>query len=322
MQRVSVVIPVYRGETTLTGAVEGILRYRAESATPHGVPFRVDEIVLVFDNGPDDSERVMRDLEREHAEVSCVWLTRNYGQHAATIAGMASTSGDWVATVDEDGEQDPADLGTLLDRALETRADVVYGEAVNPAPHGWLRNLASVSAKRLIAALSGDPRARQFNSYRLIDGEIARVVAAYAGPGVYLDISLGWIARSATTAPVTLRHASRPSGYSLRSLGSHFWRLMVSSGTRPLRFVSVAGVALALAGVGVAAWIIAVKVALGFDVEGWASLAVISLLGFGAVLFSLGIVAEYVGANLKMAMGRPLYVVRESPRRPPVDPAA
>ena len=52
------------------------------------------------------------------------------------------------------------------------------------------------------------------------------------------------------------------------------------------------------------------KIAFGIDVEGWSSLAVISLLVFGAQMFSLGIVAEYVAASLTMAMGKPLFSIR------------
>ena len=65
-----------------------------------------------------------------------VWLSRNYGQHAATLAGMSSSGGDWIVTLDEDGQHDPSYVGAMLDVALAEQASVVYARPVNPAPHG------------------------------------------------------------------------------------------------------------------------------------------------------------------------------------------
>ena len=80
-------------------------------------------------------------------------------------------------------------------------------------------------------------------------GEVGRGVAAYAGAGVYLDVALGWVAGRAATCPVELRERGRPPvGLPPAPLLSHFWRMVLTSGTRPLRLVSVLGVAFALLG--------------------------------------------------------------------------
>lgn len=318
MHSISVIIPVYRGETTLAARVDELSRFRGETLTPHGVPFAIAELVLVHDNGPDESEQVIRELSRSEEWVRAVWLSKNYGQHAATLAGMASSVGDWVVTIDEDGQQDPADLGLLLDAALEAKAQVVYARPQNAPPHGLFRNSASKLSKSLAVRLSGKPHAADFNSYRLILGSVARGVAAYAGPGVYLDVALGWVAGRYATAPTTLRDEDRGSGYSVRTLMSHFWRLVISSGTRVLRLVSIAGVILAAFGLLFALWIVVIKLFFGIDSDGWASTVVILLFGCGAILFSLGVIAEYVGANVNMAMGKPAYFITTDPADGPL----
>ncbi|MET1002511.1 MAG: glycosyltransferase [Acidimicrobiia bacterium] len=305
----SIVIPVYQGERTLSGVLAEIAPFASRSTTAGGVNYRVTEVVLVYDNGSDASDVVIRQLVEQYEFVRPVWLSRNYGQHAATLAGFASSSGDWVVTLDEDGQQDPSEIQVLLDAAIAKRAQVVYGKPLNPPPHGAFRNAASRGAKGLINRFFVGPNAQDFNSFRLILGSVARGLAAYSGSGVYLDVALGWIAGSYATAPVTLRSEDRESGYSLRRLLSHFWRLVISSGTRGLRVVSVLGVALAALGLLFTAWIIIVKLTTGIDAEGWASTNVIILMSSGAILFSLGIVAEYVGVNVNMAMGRPAYVI-------------
>jgi undecaprenyl-phosphate 4-deoxy-4-formamido-L-arabinose transferase len=84
------------------GELEGLID---RFVTPDGNAARVVEVVLVHDHGPDDSARVMRELASKHDWVRTVWLSRTYGQHAATLAGMSSSDGDWIVTVDEDGQQ-------------------------------------------------------------------------------------------------------------------------------------------------------------------------------------------------------------------------
>jgi polyisoprenyl-phosphate glycosyltransferase len=306
----SVVIPVYRGAATLDALIAELAPLVAPFRTPAGHPVRVDEVLLVHDCGPDDSDIVIRRLAATHDWVRPVWLSRNYGQHAATLAGMSSSGGDWVATIDEDGQHDPAYLGAMLDRAVSEQADVVYAAPLNPAPHGFIRNVASRQAKWSMRWLTGNRQVSSFHSYRLVLGEIARSVAAYAGSGVYLDLALGWVASRIGTCPVLLRsEGGRPSGYRLRTLASHYWRMVLTGGTRLLRVVALVGFALATLGFVLAVVLVWMRFAERIDVEGWTSLAVVSLISSGFILISLGVVAEYIGVAVGMAMGKPLYVI-------------
>lgn len=314
MHTVSVVIPVYRGEATLPAVIDEVLRLREPVETAAGRRFRVSEVVLVHDNGPDASDAVIRRLACEHPEVRAIWLSRNFGQHAATIAGMQASTGDWIATLDEDGQHDPQDLAGFVDAAIGQRAGVVYGRATNKPPHGAFRNAASRGAKRLMGVILGSKGFREYQSYRLVRGDLGRRLAEFAASGVYLDVALSWVNDRVATAPMTLRGEEvRPSGYSTRTLFAHFWRMVLSSGTRGLRIVSVLGAVLALIGVALAIYIVVERLTGHVEAPGWTSLAVITLLCSGALLVSLGIVAEYIGVTLNVAMGRPLFVVVADP---------
>lgn len=140
---VSVVVPVYRGEETIAGLVAELHRLAEPTTTPAGANFAVTEIVLVHDHGPDRSDVVLRQLDRDYERVRVVWLSRNFGQDAATIAGMAAARGEWIVTMDEDGQHDPGFIGSFIDTALAQRADLVYSKPTNTRPHGFLRNLTS-----------------------------------------------------------------------------------------------------------------------------------------------------------------------------------
>jgi len=315
---VSVVIPVYQGERTLPPLIAEIAELARDSVTERGVPFRVTEVILVYDNGPDGSDAVMRDLDRQYPFVRPVWLSRNFGQHAATLAGIASTSGDWIVTLDEDGQHDPRNIPGLLDAAVAQRSQVVYGRPTNPPPHGAFRNAASRGAKALANRMFVGSNATDYNSYRLILGSVGRGVAAYSGSGVYLDVALGWVAGKYATAPVLLRNETRQSGYSLRRLIAHFWSLVLSSGTRGLRLVSILGVVFGILGALTALWIIFIKLTTGISAQGWASTVVILLITSGSILIALGVVAEYIGVSVNMAMGKPAYVITTDPADGPL----
>ncbi len=312
----SAVIPVYQGENTLETLLSEIAPLAGGSRTPRGVAFRVAEVVLVHDAAADRSDEKMRDLAARHPWIVLLWLSRNYGQHPATLAGLASSSSEWVVTLDEDGQQDPAEIGAMLDRALESGALLVYGRAVNPPPHGRLRNLASRLVKRAFSLATGSREILRFSSFRLIRGEIARSLAAYCGHGVFLDVALTWVVGRSELCPVTLRpERGRPSGYSLRRLVSHFWRMVLSAGTRPLRIISVAGFLSVLMGIALSGISVWGKLTHQIPVAGYTTIIIVICFFSGVTLFSLGVIAEYLGLALTQAMGKPLYLTVSRPVR-------
>jgi undecaprenyl-phosphate 4-deoxy-4-formamido-L-arabinose transferase len=317
LHRLSIVVPVYQGEHTLTLLLAEIERLTTPGETPRGRPFQVAEVILVHDGAIDNSHVVMESLAARLPFVALVWLSRNFGQHPATLAGMAATSGDWVATLDEDGQQNPADLGTLLDAALDANAPLAYGEPRNQPSHGLVRNTMSRLAKAIAAVIVGNRQMAHFNSFRLVRGDVARSLAAYCGHGVYLDVALAWVVGRWTTGPVTLRpDRGRPSGYTFRTLSAHFGRLILTAGTRPLRLISIVGFLSMLFGAGLSLVMVWARLRHQIPVQGYTSLIVVISFFSGVVLFSLGVIAEYLAVTLTTAMGRPLYVTVSRPHRP------
>ena len=315
--RVSIVVPVYAGETSLPTLMREVAPLNQPQTTPGGHSFVVCEVLLVHDCGPDRSDGTLEALAAEYPFVQPVWLSRNYGQHAATMAGMASATGDWVVTIDEDGQQNPADIGSMLDCALGSSLQLVYAQPTNPAPHGWLRNFSSGTAKAISTGLLGNRSIGRFNSFRLVDGEIARTLAAYCGNGVYLDVGLYWIAGRIGHCPIHLRNElGRPSGYSYLKLIGHFWSLVLTTGTRPLRFITVMGIFSIVLAIAIAAYALYGKLVGQVPVQGWASLTIVVAFFSGSILASLGVIAEYLAVTMGIVMGKPLYVVSTKPTRP------
>ena len=316
VHEVAVVVPVYRGERTLEALVAELTPLTTPQTTPSGRKFHISEILLVYDGAVDDSATVMQSLARQNPLVRVLWLSRNFGQHPATLAGMASTTAEWVATVDEDGQQDPRDIGRLLDEALAEGAQLVYARPTNEPPHGWLRNRMSAFVKWVFVRVLGNRQLGAFNSFRLIEGEIARGVAAYCGANVYLDVALSWVVDEATHCPVELRkERGRPSGYRPARLIGHFWQLVLTSGTRPLRLIALLGLLAIVLAFAISAYVAWGNLQHQVPVQGWTSMIIVVCFFAGLILVSLGIIAEYLGVAVSMAMGKPPYLIASRPPR-------
>jgi polyisoprenyl-phosphate glycosyltransferase len=317
IHRVSIVIPVYAGESTLPSLLAEIAPLARGGITPAGHAWTVCEVLTVHDCGPDRSDLTLERLAAEHDFVKPVWLSRNYGQHAATLAGMAAATGDWVATLDEDGQQNPADIAAMLDKALQASLQIVYAQPTNTPPYGWLRNLFSKTAKVISTRLLGHGAIGRFNSFRLVEGDIARTLAGYCQSGVYLDVGLFWISARIGHCPVLTRnHLDRPSSYSYMKLIGHFWRLILTTGTRPLRLITIMGfgsIGLALL---LAVYALLAKIYGQVPVQGWTSLLIVVAFFSGSILASLGVIAEYLAVTMGIVMGKPLFVVSNKPTRP------
>ena len=191
---------------------------------------------------------------------------------------------------------------------------LVYATPLNPPPHGFLRNYFSKIAKKIVCVIIGNSLPMRFNSFRLVEGEIARNLAAYCGTGVYLDIGLLWITANIGQTPISLRNEYRPKGnYSYAKLISHFWKMILTIGTRPLRFITLIGICSALLGVVAARLAIYGKINGYVQVQGWTSLLIAITFFSGVILASLGLIAEYLAVTLSISMGKPLHVVTSHP---------
>ena len=315
----AIVIPVYGGASTLPKLLDEIIPLTEERRTPRGRHFRVTEVYLVNDNGAASSDEAIRKLAATHDVVRPVWLSRNYGQHAATLAGMASSTAPWIVTMDEDGQHDPAAIARMLDVALDEQRMLVYAAPTNPPPHGQFRNTTSAVVKGLATRVLVKGELGRYHSFRLMVGEIGRSVAAYCGEGVFLDVALSWVVERPASCPVAMRvEGGRRSGYGLRRLLSHFWRLVLTSGTQPLRVISLVGSAVAAVGFLAAAYVILMRLTRDVQVEGWTSVIIAVLVTSGVVLFSLGVISEYLGTAVRMAMGKPQYLIVTDPRSGPL----
>ncbi len=308
----SVIVPVYRGAgylEALLGEV-GLLKANWEAT---GAPLELVEVVLVDDAAVDGSGTLAESLSRRYNWVRVIHLSRNYGQHAATAAGILHCFGDWVATLDEDLQHPPAMIPKLLARAVGESADVVYALPVDGPHRQYWRNWSSRAYKTVLGWLSGNPEIRQFNSFRIVRGPIARAASSVIGHDGYLDVVLGWFTNRVATVALPLRdlrtHTGGAPGYSFRRLLSHARRLVVSSRSTIFRGAILAGLVVLVLSLG-AATLISLREWLdpgSAGARGWTSLmAVIAFYG-GLGTFLVGALLEYMNVLVLNAQGKPPF---------------
>ncbi|MEM7167744.1 MAG: glycosyltransferase [Planctomycetota bacterium] len=310
-QTLAVVVPVYSGQDYLAELVDELASVKSawEQA---GAPISLVEAIFVDDCSRDRSLTVLRELEEQHSWVRVVTLSRNFGQHPATVAGVLHSSADWIATLDEDLQHPPERIEELLRAAVFDERDVVYAHPKEHVHQSAVRDLGSRGYKGLLALLTGNKHIRSFNSFRLLRGSVARAAASVCGHETYFDIAIGWFTNAIGQIDLDIKDrrmiAGARSGYSIWRLLSHARRLIVSSQTKTLRIGGAVGVVAILI-----AFVMAINTLVNRYtgtaelVQGWAS-TFLAILFFGGVsCFLLGVLLEYVTSVLLHAQGKPTY---------------
>lgn len=298
---VSVVVPVFNGALSIRELVDRLLAVASDA--------NIIEIILVDDASPDDSWAVISSLAEESDHVLGVGLTRNYGQHAALLAGIEIASGDLIVTMDDDLQHRPEDVPTLV-AAIAGGADLAYGCSV-VEEHGAFRNLTSRGAKGAIAAAAGSEIASMASGFRCFVARDKAILIQPRGPYISLDVLLSWVCRTVVAVPVTMdQRRYGQSNYTFKRLVRHAFNMLFGFSTAPLRLVSYAGVAVGFMGALLLAFVIVRYFAAGSTVPGFAFLASMVALFSGVQLLALGVIGEYLARMYAGSLRRPAYVVR------------
>ena len=303
---ISFVIPCYCSSATLP-AVEQEIRAAMDARGEEW------ELILVNDCSPDEGAtmRTIRKLCEEHDNVRGIGLARNFGQHAALMAGFRSVSGDVVVCLDDDGQTPANEVGKLLDKIAEGY-DAVYARYAQKK-HSLFRNFGSAVNEAMAAWLLEKPKDLYVSSYFAVRRFIVDEMIRYHNPYPYV---IGLVLRSTKSiCNVDVNHRARQqgtSGYTLRKL-LHLWlNGFTSFSVKPLRVATTAGAVLAALGFLYALYTVINKIINPSVPAGWSSLICAMMIIGGMMMVMLGLVGEYVGRSYISLNSAPQYVVRET----------
>ncbi len=299
--RVSVVIPVYNS----TVLEELATRIDAVFA---GLPDTDYELIFVDDASPDPRVwPTLEELTRRFDPVRAIQLTRNFGQQPATLCGLAEARGDFVITMDDDLQHAPEDIPKLL--AL-TDWDIVIGQ-FDRRRHNLFRRLTSRAKGYFDRIILGKPKGIQMSAFRMLSRTVVDGVLSIRTPHPFLPALMFHVSQNVTGARVG--HSSRRegrSGYTLWKLIRVFSNLMINNSSLVLRLVGNLGILFAGISFLMAILVIYRKLVHGVSAQGWTSLLATQLLLGGLLLFSVGIVGEYLIRIIESSESKPTYFVR------------
>ena len=302
---VSIVVPVYRSEAILPHLVDKV--QAALRASPEPISY---ELILVNDVSPDRSWDVIKRLAAEYAFVRGICLTRNVGQHNATMAGLRHVNGDIVVIMDDDLQHPPEAILSLI-QAVRADQDVCYTKYAN-RQHEACKKIGSWFNDRVATLLLQKPPGLYLSSFKALRRQISDEVIKYDGPYAYIDGLILDITRRITA--IEIQHQQRFVGsgnYDLRRSLSLGLKMATSFSGFPLRLATAIGLMMtALSAIAVTT--IVIRKILHPELQaGWASLIATILFVGGIQTFCLGMLGEYLGRAYLKLNKKPQFVVRE-----------
>lgn len=306
MIMVSVVVPVYNGSKSLHELHERLSKTLIDTCNDSY------EIVYVNDGSKDDSWLTLRSIQKACNHTTIIDLVRNSGQHSALLCGLRQTSGEYVVTIDDDLQHSPEDIPKMVS-ILENNQniDAVIGAFQNKQHPAW-RNLGSNIVKHLGRIIFKPETKEKFTSFRCLRGNIAKAIADVDVINPRIGITLLKITPRICATQVG--HTPRKhgnSGYKVSTLMRDGILNVINNSTLPLKIISGLGLVIFLISGVFALYVICMKLIYGTSVKGWSSLAVMISLYSGLILFTLGIIGEYLMRILLETRKYPNYVIRE-----------
>jgi len=301
----SVVIPVYNESACLQELIERCL----SACRPLGRTF---EVVLVDDGSRDDSARLIQQAADQHPEIVGVMLNRNYGQHAAVMAGLAQSRGQIVVTLDADLQNPPEEIPNLV-REMDRGLDVV-GTVRQQRQDSLFRRLASRMINKAVRRATGVMMHDYGCMLRAYSRPMVDAMLQCREHSTFIPILANSFARN--TAEIPVSHAARLQGdskYSLIKLISLQFDLLTSMSTFPLRLLSLTGCLVAAAGMGFGLFLMAMRLIYGaaWAVDGVFTLFAPLFVLIGAQFIAMGLLGEYIGRIYQDVRGRPRYFIEK-----------
>lgn len=303
-KRISFVIPCYHSEKTLAGVVKEI-DAAMEELSGYGY-----DITMVNDGSGMETWEVISGLCLEKKNRFGIDLARNFGQHAALMAGIRHTKGDIVVCLDDDGQTPADEVGKLLE-AIEKGADVAYA-SYEHKEHSAFRNFGSWVNEKMLEMMLDKPRDLYVSSYFAMRRFVADEVLRYQNSYPYL---LGLVLRSTKNiVNVPVHHRKREigsSGYTFGKLLALWMNGFTAFSIKPLRIGTAVGAVCAGISLIYGIYTIVKKLINPAVPMGFSALMTAIIFFGGMTLLMLGLAGEYIGRTYISVNSAPQYVIRE-----------
>jgi glycosyltransferase involved in cell wall biosynthesis len=300
---ISVVVPVYNEAHNIEPFLSRLEPVLEKLASCY-------EVIFCLDPSPDDTEAVvLRQIER-NPNIKLLVFSRRFGQPAATMAGILSSTGETCAVIDVDLQDQPELIEQLYGK-LKTGYEVVYGKRVSRKGETLAKRFISYVGYAVINRLSEVKIPRDAGDFRIVTRRVIEEIRRLNESHGFLRGLVAYVGFKQTFVEYGRdeRHAGK--GKYNRITGSVKIGLngLIGFSSRPLQLMSVAGLCLAGFSFLLGAWYVAQKL-VGVELTPGLPTTVLVVTFFSGVqLLGLGLIGEYVGRIYDEVKRRPMFIV-------------
>ena len=306
MKKISIIVPVYYNQDNLL-PLYADLKEKVLTKLPEGIQY---ELIMVDDGSKDNSNKVMQELAKIDSNIKTIRLSRNFGEHAAILAGLSQCTGDCAVRKAAD-LQEPSEMILDMMKKYDEGSKVVLAvraDREEPITQKAFSNLYAFLMRKL--ALHNMPKGG-FDSF-LIDRQVINFLVKMQECNTSLMSQILWAGFETSTVPYVRKK---------REIGKSRWTLskkiklvydsLLSFSYFPIKMITMIGFFNFLISLIVLFFIIYKKATGLIDVEGYASIIMIMLMGFGIIMLSIGILGEYLWRTYDAARRRPPYIIEK-----------
>ena len=303
MKKLSIVIPCYGSEHTIEPVVNEVISTIDTNRFDY-------EFILVNDCSKDNVWQSIIKLTEGNNRIKGISFAKNFGQQSALLAGFRHATGDYVISMDDDGQAPVESLMEMINRLEQNDYDIVYGCYQQVRQTGF-RRFGSWFNHKMAIWFSNCPKDLFPTSFYVARKFLIEEIVQFENCYAYIS---GLVFRSTRNiGKIYVKHRSRiegKSGYSLKRLIGLWINGFTAFSVKPLRLATFFGFIFSLLGFIYGIFIIIMKLIHPDTPMGYSStMAAILFIG-GVIMFMMGMVGEYIGRIYINQNKSPQYVIR------------
>lgn len=303
MSKISIVVPVYYNSDTLMMLYEDMKEKILGKLGDY-------ELVFVDDGSGDNSWEIMNQIKELDGNTKCVKLSRNFGEHAALLAGLSVCTGDCAVTKQADLQEDSEIILEMYESWK--KGNKVVLAVRSERDENPIKKFFAHMYYVIIHKLVNERMPVGGCDCYLLDRQVIKVLEMLDEKNSSLTLQVLWAGFK--TDHVYFHRKDREVGKSRWTLAKKVklaMDSMLSFSYFPVRFMSTVGVIFFIVSVIMAIEVIVEKIVVGTPIMGWASLMCVVLFSFGSMMLMMGILGEYVWRALDASRNRPPYLIDE-----------
>lgn len=302
MKTVSLIVPCYNEEKNVEPFYEAILKVFEDIDEDF-------ELVFVNDGSKDNTINKIRELNAKDKRVKGVSFARNFGKEAGLFAGIRNVTGDCAVILDADLQHPPIVIKEMISKWKEG-FEVVEGVKTDRGKESLIHKLFCKVFYGMISKAVGMDM-KNSSDYKLLDKKVVLELAKLKERNTFFRALSFWVGFKKTTVyyEVAQRNAGE-SKWSTKSLIKYAINNVICFSYTPLHIITFLGICFFIIALVVIIDAL-VSFAKGTAASGFPTLVVLLLVGFGAVMVSLGIIGVYIAQIYDEIKGRPQYIIGE-----------